>query len=75
MLLGKVPAENFQLEHSFLVSPVTLREMMKFGSNADIKNIILIAQFLHNEMPIRLAHLLRDLNRLPQELAETEPLK
>mmetsp|Transcript_73617 Transcript_73617/g.195882 ORF Transcript_73617/g.195882 Transcript_73617/m.195882 type:complete len:377 (-) Transcript_73617:184-1314(-) len=62
----------YSLRHS---SPVTLRELYQFGMQAKNKQTILIAaQYLHEELPIRLARRVRDLRKLPFGLAETESI-
>jgi len=45
--------------------PVTLRELYQFGENPSPKTLVLIAQFLQKELPVRFAQRLRDLKRLP----------
>jgi len=55
--------------------PVTLRELYHFGENPDRKTLVLIAQFLQKELPVRFAQRLRDLKRLPFGLAETHSMQ
>lgn len=55
--------------------PVTLRELYQFGENPSPKTLILIAQFLQKELPVRFAQRLRDLKRLPFGLAETPSMQ
>eukprot|EP00656_Telonema_subtile_P046320 TRINITY_DN5271_c0_g1_i5.p1 TRINITY_DN5271_c0_g1~~TRINITY_DN5271_c0_g1_i5.p1 ORF type:complete len:321 (-),score=67.38 TRINITY_DN5271_c0_g1_i5:19-981(-) len=55
--------------------PVTLRELYHFGENPSRKTLVLIAQFLQKELPVRFAQRLRDLKRLPFGLAETPSMK
>eukprot|EP01116_Phalansterium_solitarium_P015281 TRINITY_DN3363_c0_g1_i4.p1 TRINITY_DN3363_c0_g1~~TRINITY_DN3363_c0_g1_i4.p1 ORF type:complete len:337 (-),score=25.80 TRINITY_DN3363_c0_g1_i4:107-1117(-) len=62
----------FALQQS---SPVTLREMIEFGSDPHPQSQLLIGQFLRHELPVRLAHRVRDLKRLPFGLAETDAIQ
>mmetsp|Transcript_1548 Transcript_1548/g.3127 ORF Transcript_1548/g.3127 Transcript_1548/m.3127 type:complete len:398 (-) Transcript_1548:231-1424(-) len=52
-------------------SPVTLREMFDFGKNPTEKTLLLAAQFLQEELPIRIAQRARELRRLPYGLSDT----
>lgn len=62
----------FSLRHA---ATVTLKEMHQFGSQANNKRALLLAaQFLHEELPIRLARRARELKKLPFGLAETESM-
>ncbi|KAJ9537132.1 hypothetical protein OSB04_029865 [Centaurea solstitialis] len=49
---------------------VTLRYMMEFGSRLTHRNHILAAQFLHKELPIRIARRAIELESLPYGLSE-----
>lgn len=49
---------------------VSLRYMMDFGSNPSEKNLLLAAQFLHKELPIRIARRAIELESLPFGLSE-----
>ncbi|GMP76106.1 hypothetical protein CsSME_00032925 [Camellia sinensis var. sinensis] len=44
---------------------VSLRYMMEFGSTPTHRNLLISAQFLHNQLPIRLARRAMDLHSLP----------
>ncbi|KAG9143400.1 hypothetical protein Leryth_017787 [Lithospermum erythrorhizon] len=44
---------------------VSLRYMMEFGSNPSDKNLMISAQFLHKELPIRIARRAIELQSLP----------
>lgn len=48
---------------------VTLRYMLDFGANPVQRQLILSAQFLHNELPVRLAHRVAELENLPYGLS------
>lgn len=48
---------------------VSLRYMMEFGSRPTPRNLLLSAQFLHNELPIRIARRVLELQSLPYGLS------
>lgn len=48
---------------------VTLRYMLDFGANPKERQLKLSAQFLHNELPVRLAHRVAELENLPYGLS------
>lgn len=49
---------------------VSLRYMMEFGSKPTDKNLLISAQFLHKELPIRIARRAIELETLPYGLSE-----
>ncbi|EEF43184.1 pyruvate dehydrogenase, putative [Ricinus communis] len=49
---------------------VSLRYMMEFGSRPTSKNLLISAQFLHKELPIRIARRVIDLQSLPYGLSD-----
>ncbi|KAI3739087.1 hypothetical protein L2E82_29478 [Cichorium intybus] len=49
---------------------VSLRYMMEFGSKFSDRNLLLGAQFLHKELPIRIARRAIELESLPYGLSE-----
>ncbi|KAH7438493.1 hypothetical protein KP509_04G017200 [Ceratopteris richardii] len=49
---------------------VSLKYMMNFGSFPTKKNLLMSAQFLHKELPVRLAHRVIELENLPYGLSE-----
>ena len=49
---------------------VSLRYMMEFGSRPTEKNLLISAQFLHKELPIRIARRAIELENLPYGLSE-----
>ncbi|KAI9123149.1 hypothetical protein K1719_006038 [Acacia pycnantha] len=49
---------------------VSLRYMMEFGSKPTHKHLLISAQFLHKELPIRIARRAIELERLPYGLSE-----
>ena len=48
---------------------VTLRHMLDFGANPIERQLLLSAQFLHQELPVRLAHRVAELENLPYGLS------
>jgi pyruvate dehydrogenase kinase 2/3/4 len=44
---------------------VTLKQLFDFGSNPSPETLLIGARFLHNELPVRLAHRIRELETLP----------
>ena len=48
---------------------VSLRYMLDFGANPIKRQMVLSAQFLHNELPVRLAHRVAELENLPYGLS------
>lgn len=53
---------------------VTLRYMMEFGSRCKQKNLLISAQFLHKQLPIRLARRVMELESLPFGLSQKHPV-
>jgi pyruvate dehydrogenase kinase 2/3/4 len=49
---------------------VSLRYMMEFGSEPSDRNLLISAQFLHKELPIRIARRAIELETLPYGLSE-----
>lgn len=49
---------------------VSLRYMMEFGSRPTDRNLLLSAQFLHKELPIRIARRVIELENLPFGLSQ-----
>ncbi len=46
-----------------------MRYMLDFGANPVERQLKLSAQFLHNELPVRLAHRVAELENLPYGLS------
>ena len=44
---------------------VTLKQLFDFGLDSSIENLLRGARFLHKELPVRLAHRIRELDSLP----------
>ncbi|EPS45056.1 hypothetical protein H072_957 [Dactylellina haptotyla CBS 200.50] len=61
-----------QISHysRFPATPVSLRQMVQFGQNPSPGTLFRASQFLSEELPIRLAHRVRELNNLPDGLGE-----
>lgn len=55
---------------TFPATGVSLRQMVQFGQNPSQGTLYRGAQFLSDELPIRLAHRVRELNQLPDGLNE-----
>ncbi|XP_047338741.1 pyruvate dehydrogenase (acetyl-transferring) kinase, mitochondrial-like isoform X2 [Impatiens glandulifera] len=55
---------------SFKQNGVSLRYMMEFGSKPTEKNLLISAQFLHKELPIRIARRGVELESLPYGLSD-----
>jgi pyruvate dehydrogenase kinase 2/3/4 len=54
----------------FKQRPLSLKQLFEFGSNPSPDNLLIAAQFLHKELPVRLAHRTRELEKLPFGLSE-----
>lgn len=55
---------------------VSLKYMLDFGANPIDRQLLLSAQFLHKELPVRLAHRVAELENLPYGLsAKSNTLK
>jgi len=53
---------------------VSLRYMMEFGARPTERTLLLAAQFLHKELPIRIARRALDLESLPFGLSNKPPI-
>jgi pyruvate dehydrogenase kinase 2/3/4 len=53
---------------------VSLKYMLDFGANPIERQLILSAQFLHKELPVRLAHRVAELENLPYGLSAKSPI-
>ncbi|KAH7285761.1 hypothetical protein KP509_33G044600 [Ceratopteris richardii] len=53
---------------------VSLKYMMDFGTFPTKRNLLAAAQFLHKELPVRLAHRVVELENLPHGLSEKAPV-
>ncbi|KAI8323511.1 alpha-ketoacid dehydrogenase kinase [Martensiomyces pterosporus] len=51
---------------------VSLRQMVEFGQNPSQGTLLRAAQFLHDELPIRLAHRVVELDSLPDNLNQMQ---
>jgi pyruvate dehydrogenase kinase 2/3/4 len=63
--VARAVAEEVGRWGSMKQTGVTLRYMMEFGSRPTQRNLLLSAQFLHKELPIRFARRALELDSLP----------
>jgi len=61
-----------QIDHwaSFPQTGVSLRQMVMFGQNPSQGTLLKASQFLAEELPVRLAHRVKELDELPNKLNE-----
>jgi pyruvate dehydrogenase kinase 2/3/4 len=59
----------------FPATGVSLRQMVQFGSTPNAGNLFRASQFIVEELPIRLAHRVKDLEALPNGLSETPSIR
>lgn len=57
------------------VQPVSLRQLYEYARVAGEQTFINAAQFLHRELPIRLAKKVRELENIPGSLFESQPIQ
>ncbi|KAI9021678.1 hypothetical protein CLU79DRAFT_752777 [Phycomyces nitens] len=62
--------EKIQHFARFPQTGVSLRQMVLFGQKPSQATLFKASQFLHEELPIRLAHRVKDLEELPRYLSE-----
>lgn len=67
---GKAVQEEVRRWGGMKQTGVSLRYMMEFGSRPTDRNLLLSAQFLHKELPIRIARRAIELESLPFGLSE-----
>lgn len=53
-----------------LMTGISLHQMVQFGSNSSQGTLFRASQFIHEELPIRLAHRVKELAELPDQLNE-----
>jgi len=53
-------------------SPLSVQQFLDFGTSSDVKNEFRSVEYLRYELPTRLANMLKEMNRLPKELLETQ---
>ncbi|KAK9462675.1 pyruvate dehydrogenase kinase [Lipomyces oligophaga] len=63
-------AEKITHYSSFPATGVSLRQMVQFGQRPNAGTLFRGAQFLSEELPIRLAHRVRELDHLPDGLSD-----
>ncbi|KAI8380623.1 mitochondrial pyruvate dehydrogenase [Choanephora cucurbitarum] len=54
---------------------VSLKQMVMFGQNPSQSTLFRASQFLHEELPIRLAHRVKELDELPRNLSQMPSIK
>jgi pyruvate dehydrogenase kinase 2/3/4 len=66
-----------QIKHyaTFPATGVSLRQMVQFGEKPSVGTLFRASQFLSEELPIRLAHRVQELNELPDGLSDFESIK
>ncbi|RRT57796.1 hypothetical protein B296_00042114 [Ensete ventricosum] len=67
---SKALAEEVQRWGAMKQNGVSLRYMMEFGARPTEKNLLLSAQFLHKELPVRIARRAIELESLPFGLSQ-----
>ncbi|XP_057963146.1 pyruvate dehydrogenase (acetyl-transferring) kinase, mitochondrial isoform X3 [Malania oleifera] len=67
---SKAVMEEVQRWAGMKQTGVSLRYMMEFGSRPTERNLLISAQFLHKELPIRLARRALDIEGLPYGLSQ-----
>ncbi|RMZ79823.1 hypothetical protein DV737_g3258, partial [Chaetothyriales sp. CBS 132003] len=60
---------------TFPPTGVSLRQMVQFGEKPSVGTIFRASQFLSEELPVRLAHRVEELKKLPDGLAEMGPIQ
>ena len=53
-----------------LILGISLHQMVQFGSNSSQGTLFRASQFIHEELPIRLAHRVKELSELPDQLGD-----
>ncbi|KAI8807936.1 mitochondrial branched-chain alpha-ketoacid dehydrogenase kinase-domain-containing protein [Cladochytrium replicatum] len=70
MANSRVIMEKVKHFASFPQTPVSLKYMVDFGRNRNQATLLSGTQFMHQELPIRLAHRVVELENLPHGLSE-----
>ena len=60
---------------AFCLSVVSLQQMVLFGQNPSQGTLLKASQFLAEELPIRLSHRVKELDELPDGLAEMDGVR
>src|SRR5262245_66659251 len=72
--MSSVVAKNIADQVSYFAQfrqrAVTFKQLFDFGQDSSQENLLLGARFLHKELPVRLAHRIRELDSLPFGLSE-----
>jgi len=59
----------------FKQRPVSLKQLFEFGLNPSEETLLIAAQFLHQELPVRLSHRVQELCSLPFGLSDMPSVK
>lgn len=73
--LPKRLADELRVYARRRVTPLSLQQLFEFGRADTAEMRLRAAQFLHNELPIRLAHMAQELERLPCGLSDMPSVK
>jgi len=74
----KITSELWNRIHHFAAFPqtsVSLQQMVRFGQNPSQGTLLMASQFLLEELPVRLAHRVRELEALPHNLSDMPSIK
>lgn len=67
--------ETIKHYSGFPATGVSLRQMVQFGEKPSTGTLFRASQFLSEELPIRLAHRVQELDELPDQLSEMPSIK
>lgn len=59
----------------FAPTPLSLAQMAQFGKTASTATVFRAAQFMSDELPVRIAHKVHELENLPPELVQTPSIQ
>lgn len=74
-LMTKTELEEIEFLAAKPSSPITLRQLYEHSRLGDEGTAVEAAQYLHREMPIRLAKMVRELEKLPPALLSTSGMQ
>ncbi|MBI4606897.1 MAG: pyruvate dehydrogenase kinase [Planctomycetes bacterium] len=75
MLAQETVRDKVRFLAHFRKRPVSLGQLFEFGSRPTAENLLKGAQFLHQELPVRLAHRIVELESLPSGLSEVPSVR
>lgn len=67
--------ERIRYLAQFTQRPVMLKKLFEFGLNPSPQSLLVSAQFLHQELPVRLSHRVQELESLPCGLSDMPSVK